>query len=88
MRNAYMSADLTGLTRLEEINDSLFIYVYENIGFTDFYMCLYTDWQSIKEDDVREYNPDEEMIMESGTKNRQGYSKIRFSKNPDTKAIY
>lgn len=80
MRNAYMSADLTGLTRLEEINDSLFIYVYENIGFTNFYMCLYTDWQSIKEDDVREYNPDEEMIMESGTKNRQGYSKIRFSK--------
>lgn len=78
MRNAYMSVDLTGITTLDEINDKLFHYVYENIGFTDFYMCLYTDWQSVKEGEDRAYKPDEEMIMESGTKNRQGYTRIRF----------
>ncbi|NLO09746.1 MAG: GGDEF domain-containing protein [Clostridiales bacterium] len=81
MRNAYMSADLTGITTLDEINDRLFHYVYENIGFTDFYMCLHTDWQSVKEGEERSYKPDEEMIMESGTKNRQGYTRVRFSRN-------
>lgn len=79
-RNAYMSADLTGITTLEEINDKLFYYVYENIGFTDFYMCLYTDWQSIKEGEERDDNFDNEMVMEAGIKNRQGYGKIRFSR--------
>lgn len=79
MRNAYMSADLTGITTLDEINDKLFHYVYENIGFTDFYICLYTDWQGAKKNGNRGYNPNEEMMMESGTKNRQGHSRIRFS---------
>lgn len=81
MRNAYMSAELTGITTLDEINDKLFYYVYENIGFTDFYMCLHTDWQSVKEGEDRSYSPDDEMIMESGTKNRQGYTRIRFSRS-------
>ena len=81
MRNAYMSADLTGITTLDEINDKLFHYVYENVGFTDFYMCLYTDWQGVKEGEDRSYNPDDEMIMESGTKNRQGYTRVRFPKS-------
>ena len=80
MRNAYMSADLTGITTLEEMNDKLSYYVYENIGFTDFYMCLYNDWQGIREDEDRGYNPEEDMIMESGTKDRQRYTRIRFSR--------
>ncbi len=81
MRNAYMSGDLTGITTLDEINDKLFKYVYENIGFTDFYMCLYTDWQGVKEGEDKGYDPDEVMIMESGTKDRQGYTRIRFSRS-------
>lgn len=79
-RNAFMSSDLTGITRLEEINQKLFHYVYENNGFTDFYMCLFADWHSIGEDDVRAYNPDEEMIMEVGTKNREGYTRQHFAR--------
>lgn len=80
-RNAYMSADLTGITKMEEISDRLFYYAYENKGFTDFYMCLYTDWQSIKGDGEANPNFDnDDMIMEVGIKNREGYSKIRFSR--------
>lgn len=78
-RNAYMSADLTGITKLEEINSRLRYYVYENVGFTDFYMCLYKDWHNIKEEEESlECSDDEEMIMEIGIKNRVDYSKIRF----------
>ncbi|CRZ35667.1 diguanylate cyclase (GGDEF)-like protein [Herbinix hemicellulosilytica] len=80
-RNAYMSADLTGITKLEEIDSRLRYYVYENIGFTDFYMCLYKDWLSIKEDEADiERSRDEEMIMEVGIKNRVDYSKIKFQR--------
>lgn len=80
-RNAYMSADLTGITRLEEMNDRLRYYVYENIGFTDFYMCLYTDWQNFREDDENASDDNiEDMVMEIGIKNRVDYSKIRFSR--------
>ncbi|MBH1941926.1 GGDEF domain-containing protein [Mobilitalea sibirica] len=80
-RNAYMSADLTGLTKLEEVNDRLRFYVYENVGFTDFYMCLHNDWQTYNEDNNHEdrYNSDE-MLMEVGIKNRVDYSKIKFLK--------
>lgn len=77
-RNAYMSADLAGITKLDEVNERLFYYVYENTGFTDFYMCLYTDWQNIGEEGKLSYSPDDEMIMEVGIKNRKGYGKIRF----------
>lgn len=78
-RNAYMSADLTGLTKLEDINNRLRHYVYENKGFTDFYMCLYKDWQNIEEDNAA-HNDYEDMIMEVGIKNRMEYSKIKFSR--------
>jgi len=78
-RNSYMSADLTGITTLEELNSRLRYYVYENIGFTDFYLCLYKNWLNIKEDKAgTEKNKDDEMIMEVGIKNRVDYSKIRF----------
>jgi diguanylate cyclase (GGDEF)-like protein len=80
VRNSYMSADLTGITKLDDLYNSLGYYVYENVGFTDFYMCLYTDWQNISGDEDRKYDANEDMIMEVGTKNRQGYSRIRFSK--------
>lgn len=78
-RNAYMSGDLTGFTKLEEINDRLRFYVYENVGFTNFYMCLRPDWQNYQEESDTELNDNnDEMIMEVGIKNRVDYSKIRF----------
>lgn len=85
-RNAYMSGDLTGLTKLEDINDRLRYYVYENVGFTDFYMCLRPDWQNYDEDEKEEeesfggYNTidNNEMMMEIGIKNRVDYSRINF----------
>lgn len=80
-RNAYMSAELAGITRLEEFSSKIRQYVYENTGFSDFYMCLYNDWLNIKEDEAETIrNHDEEMIMEVGIKNRVNYSKIRFSR--------
>lgn len=78
-RNAYMSADLTGITKLDEVNSRLRYYVYENIGFTDFYLCLYDNWLSMKEEEADiERSYDEEMVMEVGIKNRVDYSRIRF----------
>lgn len=80
VRNAYMSADLVNITTLEEMNRRLRYYVYENRGFTDFYMCIYKDWQSIKEGHEYIRANNEEMLMEVGIKNRVDYSKISFSR--------
>lgn len=80
MRNAYMSADLTGITTIDGMNEGLAYYVYENIGFTDFYMCLHTDWQGVKESEDIEYSPDDEMIMECGIKKGQRHTRIRYTR--------
>lgn len=78
-RNSYMSAGLTGLTKQEEVYSSLGYYVYENIGFTDFYMCLYPNWQETGEEE-RSCDFDSEMYMELGVKNHEFYNKIRFKR--------
>ena len=80
-RNAYMSADLTGLTKLDEVSDSLRYYVYENVGFTDFYLCLRMDWQNYSDDEESDITTNgDEMSMEIGIKNKEDYSKIRFNR--------
>ncbi len=80
-RNAYMSGDLTGLTKLDEINARLMYYIYENVGFSDFYMCLHPNWQNYRDENTKEAADDDDyMIMEAGNKNREGYYKIRFPK--------
>ena len=78
-RNSYMSAGLTGLTKQEEVYSSLGYYVYENMGFSDFYMCLYPDWQDTGEEE-RSCDFDSEMSMELGVKNHEFYNKIRFKR--------
>lgn len=80
VRNSYMSADLTGITKLDDVYNSLGYYVYENVGFTDFYMCLYTDWQDISEEEKRSYDSDDEMSMEVGVKNHLFYNRVRFKR--------
>ncbi len=77
-RNAYMSGDLTGLTKLDEINKRLIYYFFENVGFTDFYMCLYPNWQNYREDNNDSEDDTEYMIMEAGNKNREDFFRIRF----------
>jgi diguanylate cyclase (GGDEF)-like protein len=79
VRNSYMSAGLTGLTKQEEVYSSLGYYVYENMGFSDFYMCLYPDWQDAGEEE-RSCDFDSEMSMELGVKNHEFYNKIRFKR--------
>lgn len=79
-RNSYMSAGLTGKTKQEDLFNDIYHYVYENVGFTDFYMCLYRDWQNIEEDEERIYHPDEEMMMEVGIKRTNNYNKVRYKR--------
>lgn len=79
--SGYMSADLTGLTRIEDINKRLRYYVYENEGFTDFYLCLYPGWQDIREDSSKTYHLDSKHIqMELGIKMGVDYSRINFDR--------
>ncbi len=80
VRNCYMSADLTGKTKQEDVFNSIHTYVYENAGFTDFYMCLYSDWQNIDDNYERIFDPDEEMVMEVGVKNHTHYNRIRYKR--------
>lgn len=77
-RNANMSTDLTGLTKLEDVNEKVRSYVYENVGFTNFYMCLNKDWDTYPEEE--DTSGSDEMIMEVGCKDGVDYSKIKFLK--------
>ncbi len=77
IHNAYMSSDLTGLTRLEDINQRIWTYIYENENFTHFCLCLKKDWNDYNDDGTG--NGDTSMVMEVGFKNRIGYSKLAFS---------
>lgn len=80
-QNAYMSTDLTGVTKVEEIEEKLKTYVYENVGFKNFFLCLQKGW------DVFRGNGDkdlvvkwQEMLVEVGIKNRHDVEKVRFNK--------
>lgn len=81
--NAYMSTELTGITKLEDIKERLGYYVYMNSGFSDFFMCLRKNWDEYKEEENSNIlSRDLEMTMEVGIQNRKGYeSKIIFDKN-------
>lgn len=78
-RNAYMSVDLTGLTTLEEVNEKIWAYIYENANFTHFCLCLQKNWDIFGPDRKNFYDTDE-MTMEVGFKNRVGYSKLKCSR--------
>jgi diguanylate cyclase (GGDEF)-like protein len=75
--NAYMSTDLTGITKLEEVNQKIWGYIYENSNFTHFCLCLNKDWDTYNEEETI---CDDEMIMDVGFKDRIGYSNIRMMK--------
>jgi diguanylate cyclase (GGDEF)-like protein len=80
-RNADMSTDLTGLTKLEEINQKMWTYIFENQNFTHFCMCLQKNWDNYSIESNESFHEDsDEVIMEVGFKNRIGYSKLKCSR--------
>lgn len=80
-RNAYMSADLTGLTKLEDIIRKLWIYINQNANYTHFCMCLHKSWDIYHSQYEEEHAlTDDELIMEIGIKNRVGFTKVKCSK--------
>lgn len=80
-RNAYMSTDLTGHTKLEEVVVKLWTYVYDNDNFSHFCLCLYNNWDHYHADNVNEHLEDpNDITMEMGYKNRVGYTKLKCSK--------
>ena len=78
-RNAYMSTDLTGLTRLEDMNERIWSYIYENANLTHFCLCLRENWDNYREEEQEKMHR-EEVIMEVGFKNRVSYSKLNCPK--------
>jgi diguanylate cyclase (GGDEF)-like protein len=80
-RNSYMSTDLTGLTKLEEVTEKVWTYVYENANFTHFCMCLQKDWDYYHtEGEEQHLENNDELMMEIGFKNRVGYTKLKCTK--------
>lgn len=81
-RNAYMSTDLTGITNLDEIVNKLRFYIYENVKFSHFCMCLQENWDvytSKGEDEKTRI--DDDFMMEIGIKNKVTYTKLKCSRN-------
>ncbi|MBB2181289.1 GGDEF domain-containing protein [Lachnospiraceae bacterium MD1] len=79
--NAFMSTDLAGLTKLEDVSEKIGTYIYENKNFTHFCLCLHRNWDFFHEEGGTEpVVDDDRMIMEIGFKNRMLLSKIKFSK--------
>lgn len=78
VRNAYMSADLTGLTSLEAVTNKMRFYIYENANFSHFCMCLQRDWDVYAKIGKEERAQIEDnFIMEMGIKNRVVLTKLR-----------
>ncbi len=82
IKASYMASDLTGLTTMEHVNSRIQHYIYENTGFTDFFLCLYSGWQNRQEDNSRWFtNSDSEMIMESGRRKDEELGRVKFKRS-------
>lgn len=80
-RNAYMSTDLAGLTKLEDVIDKIWGYTFENKNFTHFCLCLRKNWDRYSESEEDDKTEDlNEMTMELGFKDRVGLSKLKVEK--------
>jgi diguanylate cyclase (GGDEF)-like protein len=79
--NAYMSADLTGSTKLEDVIGKLPYYIYENENVSRFCMCLYKDWDFYhSEGDERHFHDSNDIVMEIGVRGRDKFTKMKFSR--------
>ena len=80
-RNAFMSVDLTGQRTLDDVVSKLFYFVYENIGFNRFCLCLSEDWDDFdrkKNGDIWQMSDNVEMVM--GQNGKKGFVKIKFKR--------
>ena len=79
--NAYMSTDLTGSMRLEELVEKMWGYIYQNQNISHFCMCLSDGWNSYNTDNEENMaSENSELIMEAGIKNKVQITKVRFAK--------
>lgn len=88
-KNAYMSIDLTGVDLLEDLNNRLPAYTNINLGYSSFFMCLYTDWD--KYENNMDYGielSDREVSMEVGIKNGELLKKVVFKASMLLPSIY
>lgn len=80
-QNAFMSADLTGISKLEDMDSKLGYHVFSNVGFKDFYLCLRKNWDDFNDKNNNEiFANEEEIILELAFKNHEACKKIKFQK--------
>ena len=80
-RNAYMSTDLIGLTKLDELVQKIWKYIQYNNNLDGFCMCLNREWDSYStNEEALQSLENDEVIMEAGVKNQDRMTKIRFSR--------
>lgn len=77
--NAFMSADLTGLNKLEDLCHKLSYYVQQNDNVSRFCMCLYKDWEYFLSNG-EEINSEDtsELIMEFGMRDFESLTRIKL----------
>jgi diguanylate cyclase (GGDEF)-like protein len=77
--NAFMSADLTGLSTADQLFDTAWRYIYLNKNVSRFFMCLFNNWDYYHDDKDEECQDDnDEIMMEIGMKDQERYTKIKF----------
>lgn len=77
--SAFMSADFTGLTKLETLICKLPYYVCLNGKVSRFFMSLFKDWDYYHNDDDESHAEDyEEVTMEFGVKDTERLEKCRY----------
>lgn len=78
--NAYMSINLTGTTRQDELNRKLLKYLNLNEGLSAFYMCLFKEWDRHNEGlDSGVISKVRDLTMEVGFKNGKLLDKVDFN---------
>lgn len=79
--NAFMSTDLTGLTKLEEVTGRMWNYIYENENVSHFCMCLKKDWDYYHNADEADHQEScDELTMVVGIKNQERFTKVRCTR--------
>lgn len=87
--NAFMSIDLTGVVKLEDLNNRLSTYLDINEGFSSFFMCLYKDWDKFESDEECGIDfSDREVTMEVGFKNGKWLDKVNFNSRDLLPSVY
>lgn len=80
-QTSFMSADLAGLTRLEDVEDRLWRYIYDNKNLSHFCLCLQKNWNQYQKDgDEVLSDLSQEVIMEMGIKNHTRLSKLKVDR--------